>query len=58
MIHLYKYTVIIGEKVTSQPSRHDVTNALFMTTCRKNRSRFVQIDVHTFPAINYLSLGI
>ena len=30
MIHLYKYPVEIGEKVTSQPSRHDVTNARFM----------------------------
>ena len=32
MIHLYKYPVEIGEKVTSQPSRHDVTNARFMKT--------------------------
>ena len=30
MIHFYKYPVEIGEKVTSQPSRHDVTNARFM----------------------------
>ena len=30
MIHPYKYPVEIGEKVTSQPSRHDVTNARFM----------------------------
>ena len=61
MIHLYKYPVEIGEKVTSKPSRHDVTNARFMknsTTCHKNRSRYVKLDVHTFPAIYYLSLGI
>ena len=42
MIHPYKYPVEIGEKVTSQPSRHDVTNA--------------RLDVHTFPTIYYLSL--
>ena len=30
MIHPYKYPVEIGEKVTSQPSRHDVTNARFI----------------------------
>ena len=57
MIHLYKYPVEIGEKVTSQPSRHDVTYARFMknsTTC----SCFVKLDVHTFAAIYYLSLGI
>ena len=56
MIHLYKYPVEIGEKVTSQPSRHDVTNARFMknsTTCRENCSRYVKLDVHTFPAIYY-----
>ena len=61
MIHLYIYPVEIGEKVTSQPSRHDVTNARFMknsTTCRKNRSRYVKLDVYTFPAIYYLSIGI
>ena len=58
MIHLYKYPVEIGEKVTSQPSRHDVTYARFMTTCRKNCSCFVKLDVHTFAAIYYLSLGI
>ena len=51
MIHLYKYPVEIGEKVTSQPSRHDVTYARFM----KN---FIKLDVHTFAAIYYLSLGI
>ena len=57
MIHLYTYPVEIGEKVTSQPSRHDVTYARFMknsTTC----SCFVKLDVHTFAAIYYLSLGI
>ena len=54
MIDLYKYPVEIGEKVTSQPSRHDVTNARFMKNC----SRFVKLDVHTFAAIYYLSLGI
>ena len=61
MIHLYKYPVEIGEKVTSQPSRHDVTYARFMknsTTCRKNCSCFVKLEVHTFAAIYYLSLGI
>ena len=61
MINLYKYPVEIREKVTSQPSRHDVTNARFMknsTTCRKNCSPFVKLDVHTFPVIYYLSLGI
>ena len=61
MIHHYKYSVEIGEKVTSQPSQHDVTNARFMknsTTCRKNCSRFLKLDVHTFPEIYYLSLGI
>ena len=61
MFHLYKYPVEIGEKVTSQPTRHDVKNARFMknlTTCRKNRSRYVKLDVHTFPAIYYLSPGI
>ena len=30
MIHLYKYPVETGEKVTSKPSRHDVTNARFI----------------------------
>ena len=61
MIHLYKYPVEIGEKVTSKPSRHDVTNARFMknsTTCHKNRSRYVKLNAHTFPAIYSLSLGI
>ena len=61
MIHLNKYPVEIGEKVTSQPSRHDVTKARFMknaTTRSKNCSRFVKLDVHTFAAIYYLSLGI
>ena len=61
MIHLYKYPVEIGEKVTSQPSRHDVTYARFMknsTTCRKNCSCLVKLEVHTFAAIYYLSLGI
>ena len=59
MIHLYKYPVEIGEKVTSQPSRHDVTNARLIknsTTGRKNRSRYMELDVHTSPTIYYLSL--
>ena len=61
MIHSYKYPVEIGEKVTSEPSRHDVTIARFIknpTTCRKNRSRYMKLDVHAFPTIYYLSLGI
>ena len=55
MIHLYKYPVEIGEKVTSQPLRHDVPNARFM---KNSTTRPHELDVHTFPAIYYLSLGI
>ena len=55
MIHLYKYPVEIVEKVTSQPSRHDVTNARFfekldhlqqkLFTLRKTGRSYISSDI-------------
>ena len=44
MIHLYKYPVEIGEKVTSKPSRHDVTNARFMKN-RETKRSYLSSDI-------------